>query len=222
MTSRKKPDDIVVLRAVSMAVRQHRERTGLNQSQLAERIGVSQGNVSRWESGNGIPRGDALMRLARELNVSPQALVGLGNAPVAETVPVSVSYRIGPGEPSQASLRVPASVFTEASRGDLLGVEITDDSADARFPTGSVLICERWGGEPYHRALAVVAPSPIDTLDGPLLVASASVTNTHGAVRWWSLRAGPGRDGPLPTGHGEVWTPVFRPVAAIIPVSPID
>ncbi len=41
-----------------------RARAGLNQEQLAEAIGTSQTQVSRWERGRSAPTGDSLRRVA--------------------------------------------------------------------------------------------------------------------------------------------------------------
>lgn len=54
------------------AIRAIRSAAGLTQAQLAERIGASQVNVSRWEAGERVPSGVAVARLC--------ALAGDGGA----------------------------------------------------------------------------------------------------------------------------------------------
>lgn len=51
-----------------------RKAKGLTQVQLAERLGVRQPTVGRYESGEREPDDDALARLAAELDVTPQLL----------------------------------------------------------------------------------------------------------------------------------------------------
>ena len=51
-------------------IRQLRERRGLNQRQLAERLCVSDKAVSKWETGRGLPDISILPELAQALGVS--------------------------------------------------------------------------------------------------------------------------------------------------------
>ncbi|HEX2149609.1 MAG TPA: helix-turn-helix transcriptional regulator, partial [Actinomycetota bacterium] len=50
-------------------LRSRREELGLGQSQLAERIGVTQQTISRWESGEIVPPPKRLAKLAQALNI---------------------------------------------------------------------------------------------------------------------------------------------------------
>ena len=52
-----------------------REEKRLSQSQLGEKIGVSNKTVSRWESGDGEPSLDLLISLAEILDVSADRLI---------------------------------------------------------------------------------------------------------------------------------------------------
>lgn len=51
-------------------IRQLRKETGWSQAELADKIGVDAGRVSRYEAGRITPSADALIRLAQVLNVS--------------------------------------------------------------------------------------------------------------------------------------------------------
>lgn len=53
----------------------HRERAGLSQRQLAERIGMSHSYISRLEDDQHSPSVDTLCRLARALEVDPRDLL---------------------------------------------------------------------------------------------------------------------------------------------------
>lgn len=58
-------------------IRQARDRAGLTQEQLAERIGVSRTAVARYESGEIEPKLHNLAAIALALNVSADELLGI-------------------------------------------------------------------------------------------------------------------------------------------------
>ena len=53
-----------------------REKNGLTQEQLAERVMVTRQAVSRWETGETQPNTDTLKLLSREFDVSINTLLG--------------------------------------------------------------------------------------------------------------------------------------------------
>ncbi len=53
-----------------------REKKGLTQKQLAERVMVTRQAVSRWETGNTQPNTETLMLLSEEFDMSVNALLG--------------------------------------------------------------------------------------------------------------------------------------------------
>lgn len=57
-------------------IREYREKNGLTQKQLAEKLYVSDRTISRWERGNGLPDIDELPRIARLLGMNLNELVG--------------------------------------------------------------------------------------------------------------------------------------------------
>ena len=65
-------DRLVAAAAAREAIREGRlrdlrERLGFSQRELAEAVGVHESALSRWESGERVPRTDAAVRLARVL-----------------------------------------------------------------------------------------------------------------------------------------------------------
>ncbi len=60
-------------------IRERRQVLGLSQEQLAEAIGTNQAQMSRYELNTNMPGSDALVKLARTLNVSSDYLLGLTN-----------------------------------------------------------------------------------------------------------------------------------------------
>lgn len=62
-------------------IKQLREKSGMTQTGLAERIGVSNKTVSKWETGKGLPDVSLLQPLAQALGVSVIEL--MNGAPIA-------------------------------------------------------------------------------------------------------------------------------------------
>ena len=61
--------------------------TGIRQVDLADRIGVNKGNVSRWVKGENIPYGENLAKLAAALGVSVDVLLGEKELTYADFLP---------------------------------------------------------------------------------------------------------------------------------------
>lgn len=57
-------------------IRHLRERSGLTQEQLAERLGVSRQVVTKWENGSGVPKIENLKALADHFHVTVDELIG--------------------------------------------------------------------------------------------------------------------------------------------------
>jgi len=55
--------------AIIQAMIEARKATGLTQSQLAERAGISQGDISKIETGNANPSLNTLKRLAKSMDM---------------------------------------------------------------------------------------------------------------------------------------------------------
>lgn len=74
---------------IAKIIREGREKLDLNQSQLAERVGVSPQAVQQWESGATQPRGKRLNKIAEVLKLPPALLHfgGLPAEPKAEIKP---------------------------------------------------------------------------------------------------------------------------------------
>lgn len=62
-------------------LRQARMQAGYTQKELAKRIGIGESQIWRAENRKGDPSADHLARIARELNVSADYLLGLVEAP---------------------------------------------------------------------------------------------------------------------------------------------
>ena len=56
-------------------IKYYREKNIFSQSDIAERVGVSQQAVAKWESGEAMPRADKLPILAKLLNCTADELL---------------------------------------------------------------------------------------------------------------------------------------------------
>ena len=52
-----------------------RKEQGLSQKQLAERIGVTDKTISKWETGNRLPDASILLKLSQELHIDVNELL---------------------------------------------------------------------------------------------------------------------------------------------------
>ena len=65
---------------IGSRIRYFRELRGMNQKELAEKIGVSNSRVSNWEQGINRPDADILVLLCRALGVSADELLSMNTA----------------------------------------------------------------------------------------------------------------------------------------------
>lgn len=85
------------------AIQQLREAKGLTQEALAEKIGVSQQSVAKWESGQALPRSKVVSILERELGAQEGQLLRLRSGEKITSVVIppnsifSPDYRTAPG-----------------------------------------------------------------------------------------------------------------------------
>lgn len=118
--------------ALAAAIERVREERGLSQKELAARAGVTPEAVSRYESGQRVPRGRYLAALAMALGVEPAALLVEPEPPVAEPDLVA---RMAELEAVVARLRamLPGPVdFSRPEGRRTIGLD-TDEAASARM-----------------------------------------------------------------------------------------
>lgn len=75
------------MRAIAENIRKYRKARGLTQLALAMRLGVTPQAVGKWEREESEPDISLLLPLARELNVSAEALLGAAEAGVSSFAP---------------------------------------------------------------------------------------------------------------------------------------
>lgn len=65
----------------SNRMRDARLKNHLTQEELAEKLNVDKVQISRWENGHKIPRGERLVEIAQVLGVSVDYLLGVSDEP---------------------------------------------------------------------------------------------------------------------------------------------
>jgi transcriptional regulator with XRE-family HTH domain len=60
---------------IGKKIQEHREKKGLTQDALAEKIGVSRQSISKWELGQALPEVDKIVALSRLLNTTTDELL---------------------------------------------------------------------------------------------------------------------------------------------------
>lgn len=130
-------------------IRTYREKLNLTMKQLANRVGVSEGTISRWESGKiENMRRDKIEKLANALHVSPGYLMGWDSNVESKqidrkTVKVPVLGRVAAGVPIDAIEEIvdweeiPESM---ARGGSYYGLQIKGHSMEPTIKDGDTVI----------------------------------------------------------------------------------
>lgn len=66
---------------VGESLKRFRRELGLNQKEVASRLGILAQAYSRYENGQHLPKADVLITLAKEYGVTTDYLLGLTNTP---------------------------------------------------------------------------------------------------------------------------------------------
>ncbi len=66
------------MRLFDRTLRARREELGLGQAQLAERVGVTQQTISRWENGEVVPPPKRLAKVAKALDLDLDRMLAYG------------------------------------------------------------------------------------------------------------------------------------------------
>lgn len=129
---------------------QRRKELDLTMKQVAEMVGVSEGTVSRWESGKiADMKRDKIMAYADALRISPAVIMGWEEppAPACSDIPngvkIPVFDRVAAGIPIDAIDNVVdyEEIPEEMARGgEYFGLRIKGDSMQPRIAEGDVVI----------------------------------------------------------------------------------
>lgn len=110
-------------------IRHYRELRGLNQSELARRIGISPQAVQHWEHGNAEPRSKLLPKIAQVLGLEPRDLAHGAPLRSSVTQDVSASYVVdsldtAPHDASYPTVMTPLPRLTRKVVDFATGVQI--------------------------------------------------------------------------------------------------
>lgn len=131
---------------------QRRKELNLTMKQVAERVGVSEGTISRWESGKiADMRRDKIMAYAQALNISPAVIMGWDESGSSSSAQknhhtgkrIPVLGRVAAGIPIDAIADVldwEEISDDMSSTGEFFGLRIKGDSMQPRIVEGDVVI----------------------------------------------------------------------------------
>ena len=133
---------------IKMLIRNRRVELGLTMKDVAKAVGVSEGTVSRWESGNiSNMRRDRLFALSRVLHLSVDDLMGWKEETSAFTrssaVRIPVLGRVVAGIPLEAVEEIldweeiPQAM---ADSGSYFALQVKGDSMEPKISDGDVVI----------------------------------------------------------------------------------
>lgn len=128
-----------------------RQELGLTLKDIAEKVGVSEGTVSRWESGDiANMRRDKIVKLADALQISPSVIMGWDDTPVYSNIhPIGIMRlpilgRVACGEPifmaEEKELYVDT---TTALRADFALIAKGDSMTGARIFDGDIVFVRK-------------------------------------------------------------------------------
>lgn len=151
---------------LTMRIRTLRESMGLTQAEFADRVGVKQSTISRWESGKETPEYGFRVELAKLAGMTVEEFSGLVLPKVAKLQPVTILGHVEGGEWMEAAEWPPESQYSIHIRPDerfkevkKFGLEVRGTSMNLLYPPGSTLICVRLaelGREPSNGARVIV------------------------------------------------------------------
>ena len=132
-----------------------REKAGLSQNKLAEKIGVNQTTIARWEDDNRVPTIDNAVDVAEALNVPLPYLLGkdlrFDNAELVELetdivkIPVYGTIKAGIPVECQNDIIDYIDIPREWTRGDkkFYGLKISGDSMFPKYNENDIVIFEQ-------------------------------------------------------------------------------
>lgn len=129
-------------------IKSRRIEMHLTMKELADRVGVSEGTISRWESGDiSNMRRDKIVGLAKTLDLSPAAIMGWdGNVQEAERKQprrIPVLCRVAAGVPIEMVEDVidwEEIDDATAKLGPIFALSVKGDSMEPRIVSGDVVI----------------------------------------------------------------------------------
>lgn len=190
-------------RSIGDRIRHARKEAGINQAELAQRVGVSQPAVANWESGVHDPRRVMLAKIADVLRVSPEWLASGDRSPVETDKQPAAAYLRRPLRHAPVIAMEDAMRLTLDDRVDLhalaldyipvttgaekiFAVFLDDEAMDRAFPKQTLVVIDYGDRRPADGAYALfsVGGSPLVRRwrEHPLRLEPQSDSNAFGPV----------------------------------------
>lgn len=187
--------------ALARKIREARRKLGLKQGELAEALGVTQGTVSRWETGGQTPDYVVLMRLAilagiefRDLASEEEHPFGKSEFAKEHAVVAAIAQGVWLERPEwdddqKFMMRIP--IPERWQKLSFKGYMIDDNSAEPYYHAGSVVfaIPVQEGMQPEHGNEVIVVRQNSDNLSEILIM--EYYVNHQGRVYLTSLAEDP-------------------------------
>lgn len=130
------------------SIRELRQDAGVSQSELAEKVGVSQAQLSGWETGRHVPGGTNLRKVADALGVDMSAIAFGGEVTITNRERLRAILQAELDGESPAVFRTDAGIFIRPTHKALVKATVgyrrvledylVDVSQPAELPLGSL------------------------------------------------------------------------------------
>lgn len=130
---------------LSKLVKKQRLYYGLTMKELAKRVGVSEGLVSRWESGDvGSMKTDTAAKVADALHLSPLVFFGY-DVSEEETVKIPIVGRVVAGVPilAEENIEGMVEISKKQDTGVMFGLRVYGKSMEPNIRENDLLIVRR-------------------------------------------------------------------------------
>lgn len=128
-------------------IKEKRIQYGLTMKELADKVGVSEATVSRWESGElANMKRTAIMKLAQSLHISPYELLGLEPVSGKNMVSIPILGHVIAGEPMDAEENIIDYIAITpalAATGTFFALQVQGDSMLPKLHEGDTVIVRR-------------------------------------------------------------------------------
>lgn len=130
---------------INEKLKNRRKDLGLTMLEVAQKVGVSEATVSRWESGDiANMRRDKIVLLANALNVPPSFIMESESEPNGIVIPVLGTVVAGiPLEAIEEIIDYEEIPNDMANRGEHFALQIKGDSMEPKFSEGDVVIVRK-------------------------------------------------------------------------------
>jgi len=167
--------------SIGARIRAARKRAGLNQTALAERVGVSQPAVANWESGVHDPRRLVIAKIAAVLGVSADWLAGGARSPDERDKHPAAAYLRRSIQHTPVISLADAALFLDNPHADphalaedyipvttrserVFGCFVNDPAVDLAFPPNTLVVIDYSDRRPADGVFCLTATGDLPVL----------------------------------------------------------